>query len=174
MPRNTRVATKLSEKHWQALQFIDEGKMSLREIAKHLGWEPGTLYDLYEGDVEKSGQTGILFKAEVSKLSQKNLKRIKDLTCDNKALCLRMINDFLRRKMSLGYQSDDDVKQIVSVYNALSKSTAGVEIHNTTFSYIKGLSAEERVHEYIKLRTLAEGSSVRGVSTADRVDQVDQ
>ena len=36
MPRNTRVATKLSVKHWEALQLIDEGKMSLKEIAKHL------------------------------------------------------------------------------------------------------------------------------------------
>lgn len=151
----------LSEKHWKAIELIDEGKLTLKEIAGIIGVKPDTLYKLHEGS-DAMGKTGQLFKAEISKLSQKNMTRIKDLSRDNKQLSLRMMNDFLRRKMSTGYQSDDDVKLITTVFNALAKATPGVEINSTSYSYVKGLSAEELVHEFNKLRTLAEGASVRG------------
>jgi hypothetical protein len=66
------------------------------------------------------------------------------------------MNDFLHRKMALEYQSDDDIRLITTIFNALTKSTSNVEINATPYSYVKGLSADERLHEYIRLRTLAE------------------
>lgn len=131
---------------------------------------PGTLYKLYEGHNDMR-ETGQLFRAQIQKLSQKSTSKIKDIGRENKLFSLRMMNDYLHRKMALEYQSDDDIRLITTIFNALTKSTSNVEINATSFSYVKGLSADERLHEYIRLRTLAEGSSVRGVSTPDRVDQ---
>lgn len=158
-----KKATTLNDKHWKALQLIDEGKMSLKEIAQAIGWSADYMYDLYEGK-ENVGNTGELFKAELHKLEQKNVSRIKSLTKDNKRLALVMMNDFLRRKMSAGYQTDDDTKLITTVFNALSKATPNVEIGSMQYNYTKGLSAEELVHEFNRLKTLANGAPVsRGV-----------
>ena len=156
-----RQAPKLQEKHWQALSLIDEGKTSLKEIASSLGWQPNSLYWLYEGNVEKMGKTALLFQSEVKKLSAKQVSKIKDLVRDNKVLALRMMNEFLRRKSALEYQSDEEIELITTVFNALAKATPSIEINSTSYSYVKGLSAEELLHEYNKLRTLAEGASVR-------------
>ena len=164
MPKKNQA---LSEKHWKALQLIDEGKSSLKEIAKICDWSAAYMYDLYEGDTEKGGKIAELFQAEVRKLENKNVSRIKTLTKDNKQLALRMMNEFLRRKMSMEYVSDDDTKLITTVFNALSKATPNVEIGSMSWSYVKGLTTEELVHEFNKLKSLAEGSSdSRGVSKA--------
>lgn len=167
-----RQATKLSEKHWKAIELIGEGKMSLKEIALSLGWEPTTLYRLHEGSEESMGKTAILFQAEVKKLTAKNVSKIKGLICDNKALALMMMNDFYRRKMAQEFLSDDDIMKITVVFNALTKASSGIEI-NATSSVYKNYTPEEMVLEYNRLRTLAEGASVRGVSGPGRAESAD-
>lgn len=161
-----KKAETLNEKHWKALQLLDEGKMSLKEIAATIGWSADYMYDLYEGK-DNVGTIGELFKSELSKLEHKNVSRIKTLTKDNKRLALTMMNDFLRRKMSAGYVSDDDTKLVTTVFNALSKATPNVEIGSMQYNYTKGLTAEELVHEFNRLKTLANGAPVsRGIQKA--------
>ena len=150
----------LSDKHWKALELIEEGKLTFKEIAEVVGFSVKSLYNLYEG-TDSTGGTGVLFHAEVEKISKKNVAKAKQLLDDNKTLAMRMLNDVLKRKLSSEYQSDDDAKLITTINNSLSKSTPNVSISNTSFSYTKGLSAEELVHEFNKLRSLTEGASVR-------------
>ena len=157
-----RQAPKLSEKHWQALKLIEEGKKSLKEIAASLNWSAGSLYDLYQGNVEKANKTAILFEAEVKKISARNVSKIKNLIRDNKVIALCMMNDFLRQKANQSRQTEEDIELIVSVFNALAKATPSVEINANSYSYVKGLSAEELMHEFNKLKSLAEGTPVRG------------
>jgi hypothetical protein len=150
----------LSEKHWKAIELIAEGQYTIKEIAKMVDLAPCTLYALYEGD-DSAGGTGKLFQAEVKKITQKSVKRIKDYFVTNKVTALKLMDEFLKRKVATGYVSDDDIKSICTVYNALTK-TVGVEINNnTSISYFKGLSTEELMHEYNRLRSLTEGTSVR-------------
>ena len=151
----------LSETHWKAIELIADGKHSLKEVAQLVGLSPTTLYNLYEGN-DAAGGTGTLFQAEIRKLDQKHLKRIKSTLVENKAISLRLMNDFLKRKLATDYVSDEDIKTICTVYNSLTKSGIGVEINNTSFSYIKGLSAEELMHEFNRLTSLAKGPSYRG------------
>jgi hypothetical protein len=150
----------LSEKHWKALELIEGQKMTIKEIAETVGFSATTLYDLYEGS-GRSGGTGVLFHAEVEKITKKHAAKAKELLESNKTLAMRMLNDVLTRKLSSGYQSDEDAKLITTINNSLSKSTPNVSVTNTSFSYTKGLSAEDLVHEFEKLRSLTEGASVR-------------
>lgn len=152
----------LSPTHWKAIELISGGKMSLKEVAQAVGLQPDTLYKLYEGH-ESRGVTGQLFKAELNKITKKNISRVKDLIADNKFLSHMMLNDYLRRKFSLDYVSDGDVETIISVVNALNKAPT-VEINSTSFSYTKGLSAEDLMHEFNRLKSLAQGAlNIRGV-----------
>lgn len=154
----SRPQAKLNEKHYEALRLIEEGNMSIKKIAQQLGWSADYLYDLYEGNVEKTSSVAILFKAEVDKIEKKNTDKIKFLTKDNKVLALRMMNEYLRAKSTLKTRSDDDLKKVVSIFNALSKITHNVEI-GSIHSYTKGLTAEELVHEFNRLKTIANGAS---------------
>lgn len=155
----------LSEKHWKAIELISDGKMSLKEVAQAVDLKPDTLYKLYEGH-ESMRVTGQLFKAELQKITKKNISRVKDLIADNKFLSHMMLNDYLRRKFSLDYVSDEDVETIISVVNALNKAPT-VEINATSFSYTKGLSAEDLMHEFNRLKSLAEGTlNVRGIQSS--------
>ena len=150
----------LSEKHWKALELIEGNKHTMKEVAEIVGIAVGTLYKLYEGH-EDSGGTGVLFHTEVKKISQKNVAKAKDLLENNKTLAMRMLNDVLVRKLASGYQSDEDAKLITTINNSLSKSSPNVSVTNTSFTYTKGLSAEDLVHEFEKLRSITEGASVR-------------
>ena len=150
----------LNEKHWKALQLIEAGVLSLKSIAEQCGWSADYMYDLYEGEA-KVGKIGELFKTELRKLEKKNTDKIKTLTKENKSLALRLMNDFLRRKATAEYLSDDDSKLVCGVFNAIAKASPNVEINSSSWSYTKGLTSEELVHEFNKLRSLAEGAPKR-------------
>jgi hypothetical protein len=151
----------LKDKHWEAIRLIDEGKVSLKEIARMCGWSADYMYDLYEGD-EKAGAIGQLFQSELKKLETKNKNKIKTLTMENKRLALQLMNDALRAKLAAGSVADDDSKVVSTMFNALAKSSPNVEIGSMQWNYTKGLTSEELVHEFNKLRSLAEGASKRG------------
>jgi hypothetical protein len=150
----------LNDQHWEALRLIEEGRMSLKEIAASIGWSASYLYGLYEG-ADNVGTIGQLFKAELTKLEKKNTDKIKQLSKSNIKKCLRLMDDFLSRKLLAGVVSDDDAKLVATVHNSLAKSTPNVEIGSMQWNYTKGLTAEELIHEYNKLRSLAEGAPKR-------------
>lgn len=161
----TKKIQTLGSKHWQALKLIDEGKMSLKDIAATVGWSADFMYDIYEGK-DNCGTIGEMFQSELKKLEAKNVNKIKTLSKENQALALRLMNDFLRRKATNVYVSDDDLKLIATAYNAMAKSTPSVEIGSMQWNYTKGLTSEELVHEFTKLKSIAEGASKRGAVPA--------
>lgn len=158
MPKKVQA---LGEKHWEALRLIEEGRMSLKDIAKTLGWSSSYFYDLHEGK-ENCGRIGELFKSELAKQEKKNQNKIKTLTADNKKLALQLLNDFLRQTTVKGISGEDEAKTVSTVFNALAKASPSVEIGSLQYNYTKGLNAEELVHEFTKLKSLAEGASKRG------------
>ena len=151
----------LSPKHWKAIELIEGGKTTMKEIAQICGFKPDTLYKLYEG-ADQMRETGQLFHAEILKISKKHEKEIDRLLKENKTLALRLLNDFLIRHAALEYNGDDDVKLISTVTNALSKVAPTTQVNATSYTYVKGLSAEELMHEFNKLKSIAEGPSLRG------------
>ena len=161
MPKKNQA---LNDQHWEALRLIDEGRMSLKQIAVQVGWSPSYMYDLHEGK-DNTGYIGQLFKSELNELNKKTSQKIKLLTKDNISKCMRLMDDFLTRKLEVVAAgqalSDEDTKLITTVHNSLAKSTPNVEIGSMQWNYTKGLTAEELVHEFNKLRSLAEGAPKR-------------
>lgn len=154
-PRN-----ELSPKHLEALELIKEGSLSYREIARKIGWGEDHLYDLIAGDTQKCGSSASLFMEEVDRIMAKRTKEIRDLTkvVQKNYLCaFQEHSELVKNKKN---RTEEDLKIAVSITNALAKSTPNVEIGS--FTYARGLSAEDLISEFRRLKGLAaDGGRVR-------------
>ena len=143
----------LSPKHWKAIKLIEEGRTMMKEIAEMCGFKKDYLYKLYEGH-DCTGGTGQLFHAEIEKISKKSEKEIERLLKENKKLAMRVINDVLIRHAALDYHTDDDAKLISTLNNSLNKASPSTQINATSYTYTRGLSAEDLMHEFNRLTSL--------------------
>lgn len=154
------MPTKLSEKHWQVLKMLED--MTRADAADAIGWTKNHLDHLCTGSVEKAGGVATLFKKEYLKIQAKQSEETKQLVAQNtktaQRLIARVFNDIESKK-----KVTPEDKKILSMYtNALSKFTPTVNVKNLSYSYTKGLTAEELVHEFKRLKTIAESSFDRG------------
>ena len=157
--------TQLSPKHWKALELIEEGTLSIKEIAKSIGWSPWTLYELMSGNTAKTGSIGELFYSELRKQHSRNVSKVKHLFKDNQRLALIKLNERLR-ELRAQTPTEETTKEICKIMNSLGKAGPSVEISNTSFSYTKGLTPEELVYEFQRLATLARSAlDGKGVSS---------
>jgi len=157
--------TQLSEKHWQALKLLEGSEVMRKDVAKACGWTPNHLDQLCSGNIEKCGNTATLFKMEYLKIAVKNAEETKLLVKENvkaaQSLIKRVLAEFSQKK-----KLDKEDKKLLSMYtNALSKCQPNVSIGKLSYSYTKGLTPEELIHEFKRLKAISEGSSdSRGVS----------
>ena len=153
---------KLTDKHWKALELIETGQHSLKRIAEMLGWHPQTLYDLYEGNMKKKGNVAALFHSELKKIEKKNVKKIQMLVRENKSLALELINEILREIKMKKNASFEERKLVATMMNCLSKSSPSIEINNSlSYTNLRGMSSDELVYEFKRLKALAEGAMSR-------------
>ena len=151
---------KLNDKHWEALRLLEEGRTKIKDIAAHCGWSAGYMYDLVEGK-EKNGKIGELFTTELRKQDVVNSNKVKRLVKSNKSLAMSVVEGYLQEKAAKGTINDEEAKVVSTVINALGKMSPTVEVGSMQWNYTKGLTAEELVHEFNKLRSLAEGAPKR-------------
>ena len=157
---NMSKKTELSEKHWQMLKLLED--LPRKEVAEAIGISADHLDRLCCGNIEKCGYTATLFKKEYLKLQTKQAEETKHLVVQNtktaQKLIARVFDDIHVKKTI----SAED-RKILSMYtNALSKFIPSVNIKNLSYSYTKGLTAEEMIHEFKRLKTVAESSFERG------------
>lgn len=156
---STQPYAELSPKHLQALELIKQGTLNYGQIAKIVGWSEAHLYDLIAGDTQKCGSTASLFQTEVDKIDAELVKKIRHLSKDVRQGILAKFDEYIK-----GYQGKKTNKQVrremCSIMHAIAKVTPNVEIGS--FSYTKGLSAEDIFNEFRRLKGL--GSDGRGVS----------
>jgi hypothetical protein len=146
----------------KALALIEHSGLPLSDIAKEVGWTKDTLYDLYEGNIQKTGPIGELFQSELSKIAERRVGKISQLMKDNKDLCLRKFNEYLR--MTKGSKPSPSVlKTTNAIMNCLNKASPGLSIGKLSYSYTKGLSAEDLINEFKRLKSIA-ASDDRGIS----------
>ena len=159
----------LNEKHLKALSLIDKGGLSMTSIAKECGWKMDYLYELYEGDTSKAGSVAAVFAAEVRKIDKKRTQHIKELSKSNKEKLNEQIARIIKEYEGKSKLTEHDKKMVGTLMNCLAKATPSVEIGSVSYSYTKGYTAEQLVHEYRRLQTLAGDSSnrraVSGTST---------
>ena len=158
------MATGLQPKHFKILELIEEGTLSLKEIASVVGLSYDRVRHLYAGDGPEEGPVAQLFKSEVNKITARNVARVKHLVKDNQKLALLKMNEYLR-ELQKQKADPETVERLTTILNSLSKSTPNVEIGS--FSIHKGLTAEEMIHEFKRLGAIARFSLVgKGVSGA--------
>jgi len=146
--------TQLSTKHWKALELLEEGTLSVKEIARSIGWTDWTLYELMSGNTKKNGELGELFYSELKKLHSRNQSKVKHLFKDNQRLALIKLNERLR-ELKAGPADAIASAEICKIMNSLGKAGPSVEISNTSYSVTHGMTPEELVHEFKRLGTLA-------------------
>ena len=149
----------LKDKHWKALELVSQGGMTLKAIAKEAGIEYSYFCDLYSGDVEKCGALAGVFRAQVKKILQKKDDKISELMKTSKELCLQQIvrvTTDIKNKVRL---SKDDQNMVVKLATATGRIQPEIKIDKFQYKYTKGLTAEELVSEFKRLRAVAEGPS---------------
>lgn len=153
----------LQARHWKALELIEEGTLSYKEIADTIKMDRDSFYALCEGDQKKMGTTAALFKSELNKIKERNTAKIKHLVKDNKKVALYLMNDRLKelkaKKDSGKNLSGNDIKEITRITNTVNKSTPNVEIGE--FSIQRGMTKEELRDEFRRLSALARDALVR-------------
>jgi hypothetical protein len=146
--------TQLSAKHWKALELIEEGTLSIKEIATSVGWSAKNIYDLMSGNTARTGSIGELFYSELKGQHARNTSKVKHLFKENQRLALIKVNERLRDLQSID-PTETTTKEVCKLMNALGKAGPSVEISNTSFSVTHGMTPEELVHEFKRLGTLA-------------------
>jgi hypothetical protein len=142
----------LSPKHLKALELIRLGDKSYREIAREVGLSDNMLYDLIAGDTAKCGSAASLFAVEVDRIMAEKTKEIRALTKATQKNLFSVFHEY--SNVIKNRKPDKETLGIaVSITNAIGKVTPNVEIGN--FSYTKGLSAEDLVNEFRRLKGLA-------------------
>lgn len=159
----------LQPKHWKALELWEEGLLSLKEIAGACKIPLESMYDLFEGNAQKVGQTAHLFKSEVDKITTRTASKVRVLVKDNKKIALIMMNNRLKELRSLPKLDREDSAEVAKILNTLNKATPGVEIGNYhSMSITHGMTPEELVYEFRRLSALARNTSVgEGVCPTD-------
>jgi len=161
---------KLKPEHYKAIELFEEGTLSIKEIAAACGIPTDSIYDLMEGDTRNLGDVASLFKAEIDKVTVRSSAKIRVLVKDNKKLALMEMNDYLRslraKKGKKTAADKREIDRVVRITNSLAKSTPGVEIGS--FSYTQGLSAEDLVHEFNRLNSIARHALDGGAISSPR------
>lgn len=152
-----KQAETLSEKHWQALKLIEEG-LARKAVAGKMGWSPDYFKKLCAGDIENCGYTADLFKKELNKVEEKRDEATKVLIKENVSTAQGLIQSVLAEFKSKKKLKEEEKKLLATLTNALNKSTPSVNIKNLSYSYTQGLTPEELIYEYERLRSITESS----------------
>ena len=154
----TRKRAELNERHWKALKLLEERNLSRKEIAAECGWKIDYFNELCAGNIEKVGYTAELFKTELKRIEKKHDDLIKKLVKANTIAAQELIHETLTELKSKKRKDMEEKKLIATLTNCLAKSTPSMNVGNLSFSYTKGLNPEELIHEFRRLKTIAESS----------------
>jgi len=159
----------LQERHWKALELIEEGGLTQKQIADKSGINYRVLQDLWGGDTNKAGAIAGVFQAEVKKILKKKDDKISSLMKESKELCLQQIVRVTRDIEAKVKLSKDDQNMIVKLTTAVGRVQPEIKIDKFQYKYVKGLTAEELISEYKRLGAVAAGpSDSRTVQTAEQ------
>jgi hypothetical protein len=142
----------LPEKYRKALSLLEDGNLSYRDIAKDCKIDISDFYDIIEGKIDKYPNIGPKFKEAFDEIQKKQDKEISASVKKCKKTTFRILDRWLV-DVSNRKTIDKSLPTVVSVANALAKSTPGINIGS--FVYQKGLSPEDIYGEFKRLTGLA-------------------
>lgn len=156
-------AEQLSSKHRRALELIESGTLTNKEIAKACGLVFDDFVDLIEGRTQKTGVIGDLFAAEMKQIQSRTAERVRFLAKDCTKLALQKVSEHLR-VIQRDDMSDDNLQKLIAVINALGKTMPKIDIGqlNVQNNVFQGLTPFELENEYKRLTNVARSLSQRG------------
>ena len=150
----------LSEKQWQALKLFEAGH-TRKDVAARIGWGIDYIDALCAGNTEKAGNAADLFKKELAKQEDSLSDDTKKLIAHN-VQTLQVLIKRVTGELSAKKRLNHEEKKLLGLLNnSLAKTQPAVKIDNLSYSYTSGLSAEEIIHEFTRLKSIAEGSFSR-------------
>ena len=149
----------LKPKHWKALELLEEGDLSIKEIAQASGFGVVYLRELIEGH-SKAGDLGQLFQSELRKITNRKNSTIKRVTKDAQQVAAELLLSELQKLKKKGNLTDTEQRRLVDINNSLTKAKPTVEIG--TVSYSRGLQKEDLIHEFNRLTSIARSTLKRG------------
>lgn len=155
--------TGLKPKHYKALELWEEGILSLKEIAHACKIPEDTMYDLFEGNSQKAGETAHLFRAELEKITKRTAAKVRHLVKDNKKIALYMMNNRLK-ELKAKVVTKEVSYEIARILSVLGKVTPSVAVENNfhSLSITRGMTAEELAYEFRRLNAIARLASNGG------------
>ena len=163
-------STVLPEKYRKALSLLEAGNHTYSEVATLCGISKVSFYDLIEGSAKNNATIQAAFTQQFSEIQKRRDKEIRDLVKKNKKNAQELIDRWLidqKKAKKIGIML---MPTVVSVANALSKSTPNVEIGS--FVYQKGLSPEDIYGEFKRLTGLASDRGAVQGSSAGRTGEI--
>ena len=152
------MAKQLQLKYWKALELLEEGTMSNKEIAVSTGISLSYLHNLIEESPD-TGESGHLFQSELRKMNNRKAAKIRTLVKNNQKLSMKLLQDELQRMSNNPNLTDTDLRRLIEINNSLSKSKPSIEIGSV--SYSRGLQREDLVHEFKRLASVARSALIR-------------
>jgi len=151
----------LPEKYLKALALLKEGNLSYRDVAKACSINESNFYDLLEGTADNLGTIQERFTKAYQEIQKQQDKEILNLVKKNKKAAQLLVDRYLC-EVGKEKKIDRRILAVVGVVNALAKSTPGV--HIGSFSYTKGLSAEDIANEWKRLKGIANDRGVQSLT----------
>lgn len=149
--------TELSEKQWKAIRLFEAGS-TRKQIAQAIGVSDEYLGSLIAGDIHKAGQISDVFKKEWQRIAEKKDEVSRALVKENTLLAMEQMNRVLKDLTAKKTLTPPE-KRLLSIYaNALTVAVPKVNIKNLSYSYTQGLTPEELIHEFTRLKSIAESS----------------
>lgn len=148
----------LNAKQLKALSLFDQGGKTIADVAAIIGVSYDYMHDLISGDTAKIGQNADLFKKAYQKIQTKRDQNIENLTKLNKEALHGQILRVAQGIKSKKNISIDEKKLLGTLMNSIGKAQQSVNIKNLSYSYTTGLSPEELIYEFTRLKAIAESS----------------
>ena len=162
-----KVHTTLNEKHWEALKLLESG-LTRKEVAAKMGWSEDHFNDMCQGNPRSIGQAADLFKKELQKLETKRDDNIKFLVARNIEAAQTLIQASLDEYKGRKRFTQEEKKLITTINNSLNKSTPAVNIKSLSYSYTQGLTPEDLIHEFQRLKSIAEISFSKRIANGHK------
>ena len=151
---------KLGEKHYKLLHFVKTNSYSTSELAEMSGFTEDYVNDLLIG-APVTGQTGVLFQAELKKVDKEVEQRISRKTSFVRE---KLINKLTQWVNACGGGADLDTKTkhkcLVDAINAINKAMP-YQVNIENYTWKEGMTTEEAVNEFKRIKNLAAAASIR-------------
>ena len=158
MPEKRTV--KLTEQHYKLLQYIKSNRYDFAEMGQMTGFAETYVNDLLVGN-PNTGETGVLFAAELKKVDKEIETRISRKTSFVRE---KLINKLTQWVNACGGGADLDTKTkhkcLVDAINAINKAMP-YQVNIENYTWKEGMTTEEAVNEFKRIKALAAAASIR-------------